>query len=99
MTGVQTCALPICATPYIATGIRLSATIALVVGIGVELVVGGATGIGTAIAQAQAFGLTTILWAYVVFAGFLGLMINIGFRRFERRFLRWHASQRDVLVA
>ncbi len=87
------------ATPYIATGVRLAATIALVVGIGVELIVGGASGIGSAIQQAQSFGLTATLWAYVVFAGFLGLLINVGFRRLERRFLRWHASQRELYVA
>lgn len=80
--------------PYAATGFRISAVVALNVSIGIELIV-GAQGIGEAIAKAQYGNRVPALYAYVAAAGALGLLINVAFRRFERRVLRWHPSERE----
>jgi ABC-type nitrate/sulfonate/bicarbonate transport system permease component len=37
------------------------------------------------------------LYSYIVAAGILGLLINVGLRRAERRILHWHHSQRRVV--
>lgn len=86
------------ATPYVATGLRISAIVALNVSVGVELII-GAQGIGDAIAKAQYGNRVPATYAYVAAAGTLGLLINIAFRRLERRVLHWHPSEREEVSA
>lgn len=82
------------ASPYIATGVRLAATVALVVTIATELIV-GSSGLGFAINQAQSANQVADTYALVIVAGLLGLAIAVAARAFERRLLRWHPSQRQ----
>lgn len=77
---------------YIATGLRLVASIALIITISMELLV-GSLGLGAAIARAQNAGVVTEMYALVLTTGILGLAIAILFARAERRVLRWHPSQ------
>jgi ABC-type nitrate/sulfonate/bicarbonate transport system permease component len=86
------------ATPYIATGLRISASIALVVCVAAELLVGVA-GLGASIFKAQYGGRVTEMYAFIVTSGVIGLTIAIGFNRLERWTLRWHPSQRRERVA
>ena len=79
--------------PYLMTGLRISATIALIVAISTELV-SGAPGLGTAISLAQAGGAVVATWALILTAGVLGVLINVVFRGVERKVLHWHPSQR-----
>jgi ABC-type nitrate/sulfonate/bicarbonate transport system permease component len=80
--------------PYALTGLRISASIAVVVAVVTELV-GGAAGIGQAIAVAQVNNLLPALYAYVLTAGVLGIAINLVFMALERPLLFWHASIRE----
>jgi ABC-type nitrate/sulfonate/bicarbonate transport system permease component len=82
------------ATPYIATGLRLSATYALLTAVGSELLV-GLPGIGAAIFRAQQSGHPQQAWALIVSSGIIGLGIAFCFTRLERATLRWHPAQRE----
>lgn len=84
------------ATPYIATGLRISASIALLLGVGTEMVV-GLSGIGQNIFKAQYAGDPARAYALIAASGLLGVAIAGGFNRLERRTLRWHPSQRREL--
>jgi ABC-type nitrate/sulfonate/bicarbonate transport system permease component len=84
------------ATPYIATGLRISASIALLLGVGTEMVV-GLSGIGRDIFKAQYAGEPARAYALIAASGLLGVAIAVGFNRLERRTLRWHPSQRREL--
>lgn len=86
------------ALPYIMTGIRLSASVALILEITGELVI-GTPGLGQQIALAQSGGAVDRLFAYILVTGFLGVSINFAVRASERRVLRWHASvRRDIVL-
>jgi len=80
------------ASPMIATGIRISATIALVVAVVAELI-GGAAGIGNGILKAETSDAITLMYALIVVSGILGMGINLIFRGLERKTLFWHTSQ------
>lgn len=80
--------------PYALTGLRISASIAVVVSVVTELV-GGARGIGQAIAVAQVNNVLPTLYAYILTAGLLGIAINLTFMAVERPLLFWHASIRE----
>jgi ABC-type nitrate/sulfonate/bicarbonate transport system permease component len=86
------------ATPFIATGLRLSASIALLLAVGTEMVV-GLPGLGFQIFTAQYAGQLSRMYALVGASGLLGMLIGAVFTRIERRALRWHSSQRKELVA
>ncbi|WP_299960453.1 ABC transporter permease [uncultured Modestobacter sp.] len=81
------------ALPFVFTGVRLAASVALVLAITGELVI-GTPGIGSAIAVAQSSGATTVTFALVVLTGVLGVLVNVAFRAAERSLLSWHPSVR-----
>ncbi|KJL47321.1 putative aliphatic sulfonates transport permease protein SsuC [Microbacterium hydrocarbonoxydans] len=85
------------ALPYIMTGLRLGAAVALILAITAELVI-GIPGIGREIVFAQTAGDWTTVYAYVVVAGLLGLTVNLIFRFIERHALSWHQSVRGEEV-
>jgi len=80
--------------PFIATGLRISSAIALIVAVVAELV-GGAPGLGEFIYNAQTAGNYDTMYAYIAFAGVLGVIINAAIRRVEKRVLRWHVLHRE----
>jgi ABC-type nitrate/sulfonate/bicarbonate transport system permease component len=81
--------------PYIATGLRISSTVALILAFTAELFM-GIPGLGQAVNVASSFGLEDQLFALALATGFLGVAIHIVFNAIERRALRWHPSQRVV---
>lgn len=81
------------ALPYIATGLRICAGIALIIAVTAELVAGNA-GLGRSISLAQSVGQTEEMYALIVAAGILGVLVHIVFSALERRVLHWHSSQR-----
>jgi NitT/TauT family transport system permease protein len=82
------------AGPFIATGIRVSASIALVVGISAELLAGGEGGIGVWTLQAgSGVGNADLVFAGSVFAAVLGYVINLAFETLEHRLFVWHHAQ------
>ncbi|WP_262851477.1 ABC transporter permease [Mumia quercus] len=85
------------ALPYVMTGLRLGAAVALILTVTGELVIGGG-GLGTQIALAQGVAVTE-MYALVVATGLIGVAINLLARAVEKRALRWHVSVRREAVA
>jgi NitT/TauT family transport system permease protein len=85
------------AAPFVATGIRVSAAIALIVAISAELIAGGAPGIGTwMLANSQAGVPRELLYSGIVVAGLLGVATNAALGAAERRLFAWHQRVRPV---
>jgi ABC-type nitrate/sulfonate/bicarbonate transport system permease component len=83
------------ALPLVVTGIRIAATFSLIASVVAELV-GGAPGLGNEILKAESIGDQSTMYALIVVTGFLGIAVNVIFRRLERRLLFWHPSQRGA---
>jgi ABC-type nitrate/sulfonate/bicarbonate transport system permease component len=81
------------AVPYIATGIRISASVALILCVTAELVI-GAAGLGREINLARQGGAVDLMYALIIATGLLGWALNAVFARGERRVLHWHPSTR-----
>ncbi|MBQ1092739.1 ABC transporter permease [Streptomyces sp. B93] len=85
------------ALPYVMTGVRLAAAVALILAVTAELVI-GAPGLGARIAVAQTSQAVPDMYALIVVTGVLGLLINVGARTVERRALAWHQSVRGEVA-
>jgi ABC-type nitrate/sulfonate/bicarbonate transport system permease component len=81
------------ALPYVVTGFRLAAAVALILEITAELVI-GVPGLGQRIGVAQSSGAVDTTYALVVVVGLVGVAVNVFARAVERRVLRWHPSVR-----
>jgi len=79
------------AAPFVATGIRIAASVAFVVAVAVELVSTGVTGLGSyaTVTESGTTDLTPLL-ALAVWSGIFGLVINGVFAAADRRAFRWH---------
>jgi ABC-type nitrate/sulfonate/bicarbonate transport system permease component len=86
------------AVPYIATGVRISAAVALILCVTAELVI-GSPGLGREINLARQGGAVDLMYAMIIATGILGWAMNAIFARGERRVLHWHPSQRSTSVA
>ncbi|GAA4364616.1 ABC transporter permease [Paeniglutamicibacter cryotolerans] len=84
--------------PYLMTGIRLAASVALILAITAELII-GSDGLGKEIALAQSGGAIAGMYALIVATGLLGLAINVITRIVEKRILAWHPSVRGEVVS
>jgi ABC-type proline/glycine betaine transport system permease subunit len=85
------------AAPFIATGLRVAVAVALIVDIIAELI-GGGTGVGMRILVAENAGPSAypVMYAYIVVAGILGVLLAAAFTLAERFVLHWHESQRSA---
>lgn len=81
------------ALPYVMTGLRLAATVALVLAVTAELVI-GSPGLGQELAVAQTSGAVPQVYALVLTTGIIGVAVNLAARAVEHRVLHWHQSQR-----
>jgi ABC-type nitrate/sulfonate/bicarbonate transport system permease component len=87
------------ALPYVVTGVRLAASVALILAITGELVV-GSPGLGQQIEVARQSNAVVNVYALVVVTGLLGVLANVATRTVERRVLAWHAAiRREVAPA
>jgi ABC-type nitrate/sulfonate/bicarbonate transport system permease component len=86
------------AVPYIATGVRISSSVALILAVTAELVI-GADGLGRSINLAGESGAVELMYALIVVTGIVGWALNSAFAAIERRVLHWHVSARRVEVA
>jgi ABC-type nitrate/sulfonate/bicarbonate transport system permease component len=84
------------ALPYVATGVRISSSVALILTITAELVI-GSEGLGRSINVARSGGAVELMYALIVATGILGWLLNVVVAGAERRVLRWHPSQRAAL--
>jgi ABC-type nitrate/sulfonate/bicarbonate transport system permease component len=81
------------AAPFIATGLRLGASGALLLDIVAELTAGGG-GLGQQILQAQKAGATAYTYGFLIITGLIGLLLVIGVTAIERRVMSWHEVYR-----
>lgn len=79
--------------PYLFTGLRLAAAMALVLAVTAEMVI-GSQGLGRGIMVAQSSNATPEAYAYVLVAGLIGVAINFAARFTEQHLLHWHPSVR-----
>jgi NitT/TauT family transport system permease protein len=84
------------AAPFIATGIRLASAVAIILDIAAGYITGpiNGPGIGAYIAQ-ESTGATdlTVILAATVWAGILGLALDLILMGAQRRLLRWHHAR------
>jgi ABC-type nitrate/sulfonate/bicarbonate transport system permease component len=85
------------AVPYIATGVRISSAVSLILVVTAELVIGSA-GLGREINTARSGGNLEVMYALILTTGLLGWLLNVLASAAERRVLRWHPSQREVVA-
>lgn len=86
------------ALPFIMTGVRLAAAVALILAITAQLII-GTPGLGSEISRAQSGGNYVSMYALVLATGLLGVLINLVMRMIERRVLSWHSSVRTEVAA
>ncbi|WP_007026161.1 ABC transporter permease [Saccharomonospora iraqiensis] len=91
-TQVRTVIWPT-ALPYVMTGFRLAAAVALILEITGELII-GSPGLGAQIKVAQSSGAVDTMYALVIVTGVFGVLVNLLARFAERRVLAWHPSVR-----
>lgn len=78
------------AAPFVVTGIRMSAAIALILVVSTEFLAGSSRGIGNAVLEASSgAGRMDIVLAATVVAGVIGFGINDGLERISRRLFHW----------
>lgn len=80
--------------PYLITGIRISIVVGLLLAVSAEIL-GSAPGIGLELALAQTGGDLSLTYAYIVFIGLVGVVVDLLLRWGSRRLLFWHASVRE----
>jgi len=81
------------AAPYIGTGIRLASSVALILDIATGYITGAINGPGIgAYIQQESTGANdlTVILAATVWAGILGLVLDLMLTTVQRRLLRWH---------
>lgn len=81
--------------PYLATGLRIASSLALIVAVSTELV-GGIPGLGAELGAASQNANYTAVYGLLIVAGVFGLLLNAALEGGERRLLRWHVSHRPV---
>ncbi|GAA2416194.1 ABC transporter permease [Actinomadura vinacea] len=82
------------AAPFIATGVRIAASVGLVVVISAELLAGGGEGVGAFLSESQSGGGDTgLMLAGACWAGALGLAANAGLVGLERVAFRWNTAR------
>lgn len=80
--------------PYVFTGLRYSAAVALILLVAVELV-GAQSGVGSFLVQAQSFLHMPQMSAAIVVFGVLGSCANFLVEGIERRVIRWRPEIRS----
>jgi NitT/TauT family transport system permease protein len=82
------------AGPFIATGVRIAASLAFVVAIAAELVGTGMNGVGAFAGQAQGgTDAVPVMIAVAALSGVIGLAINAALTGAERHAFRWHFAR------
>jgi NitT/TauT family transport system permease protein len=79
------------ASPFIFTGVKIAAGIAVILAVSAELLAGGTEGIGIWMLEASAVGNQTRVYAVTVVSGLIGLALHLVLAAAERRMFAWHA--------
>ena len=83
------------ALPSIATGVRVSAAIALLVCVTAEFVI-GAGGVGNYMEHQQIANRLPEMYAAVILIGLIGYLMNVALRILQRRTLFWAGEERST---
>lgn len=78
-------------SPFITSGVRISAIISLFIAVVCELVA-GSPGLGALLARAQLGGDSPLMFALILVTGVIGVLINVTFQAAESRLLAWHPA-------
>lgn len=84
------------AAPFIFTGVKIAASVALILAVSSEIVAGGSTGLGIEMAEARALSDLQLSYAYTVVSGLIGLLLYFGFEVLERRLFPWNVDAREA---
>jgi NitT/TauT family transport system permease protein len=77
------------ALPYIATGLRIATAVSILVAVGTEVIL-PITGLGRSISLARVDNQVAVAFAYVIYAGLLGVVLTGLWELAEDRLLAWH---------
>lgn len=80
------------AAPFIFTGVRIAASVALILAVSTEIVAGGANGLGIQLELARSFGDLKLSYAFTIVTGLIGLAMHFGFQAVEHRRFAWMAQ-------
>jgi ABC-type nitrate/sulfonate/bicarbonate transport system permease component len=83
------------AAPFIATGVRLAAAVALLLDVLAEIIAGGG-GLGLQILQGQAGGDISYTYALILLVGIIGVIVVVGITAVEKRVMHWHELYREA---
>jgi ABC-type nitrate/sulfonate/bicarbonate transport system permease component len=84
------------ALPSIATGVRISASLALLVCVTVEFVIGTGGGIGSYMQEQRSAVRVPETYAAIVVVALLGYLVSAILRTTERRFLPWVGEEQRI---
>lgn len=85
------------ALPFIYTGVRVAAAIALILAISAEILAGGAGGLGSwMLLMGLSGGAAEQVYAGTFLAGVLGWLINALLVQGEKRLVSWHAAMQGI---
>ncbi|MFG2005439.1 ABC transporter permease [Spirillospora sp. NPDC048911] len=85
--------------PFVATGIRMAASVGLILAVSAELLAGGSHGLGVFILKkSSGIDTTDEVLAAAIWAGALGLVINQVLVQLERSMFRWHVVRTEAAL-
>jgi NitT/TauT family transport system permease protein len=86
------------AAPFVYTGVKIAASIAVILVVSAELLAGGAAagGIGILMLNASSIGDQSRVYALTIVSGLIGLVLNIGFASVERRLFPWNVQEDEA---
>ncbi|GAB3282863.1 ABC transporter permease [Parasphingorhabdus pacifica] len=86
------------AAPFVLTGIRMSAAVALILVVSTEFLAGGGSGLGSFVLTASSgAGRMDLVLAGTLVAGLVGYLINEALEQLHKRGLRWSAVDREAV--
>jgi NitT/TauT family transport system permease protein len=77
------------AAPFVYTGVKIAASIAVILAVSAELLAGGSEGIGILMLEASSVGNQSRVYALTIVTGLIGLALNLVFGGAERRIFPW----------
>jgi len=84
------------ASPFVYTGVKIAASIAVILAVSAELLAGGAAGIGILMLEASSIGDQPRVYALTIVTGLIGLALNLVFASVERRIFPWNVHEDDA---
>lgn len=81
--------------PYIATGMRLAATMGLILAVSASLIAGG-SGIGYLIFVASFSSEPTLVYSRIILVGLFGLLVTLSLTKIEAKYLFWYEAYRET---